>query len=355
MADLSVADQCDIILKAEEVWADSQNQTDMYTADAETIKALAERQKGRTQIITQLENPELEGNNVKIVWLDNCGETLDDDCQDVCDIQATEVAMNSKNVNLTKCKSASFKINENDVLRNRYTLDEIVARKMLSIMKALDEYINAQSLLFLSANAGYNKNKESYTFAGTTLQIPTADYTNELYVKMVIDAKINKISDPFIVDNGALYRYYLNAQLEQGNAEGKGAKAKSMLFPTYFDLVGFPSAPISDDTFLISSSAYAFASRNYNGNAPIEVNPKDGRQIRWSMPSNTIPGLRYDIYHEYVCTGKRFTHNYYIEANFDFVLNPIGCDTLVTAAVPGEPGTPAVYDQVSGILSYTKV
>jgi len=348
MADLSVADQCDIILKAEEVWADSQNQTDMYTADAETIKALAERQKGRTRIITELENPELEGNNVKIVWLDNCGEELDATCQDVCDLTAEEVAMNSKNFTLTKCKSASFKINENDVLRNRYTIDEIVARKILAKMKALDEHINVQSLLFLSANAGYNKNPEAYTFTSDSLQIPAADYTNELYVKMAIDAKINKISDPFIVDNGALYRYYLNAQLEQGNAEGKGNQRKTMLFPTYFDLVGFPSAAITDDTFLISSSAYAFASRNYNGNTPIEVNPKEGRQMRWSMPSNTIPGLRYDVYHEYSCTGKRFTHTYYIEANFDFVLNPVGCDVLVSTG-------PDVFDQVSGILSYTKV
>lgn len=348
MADLSVADQCDIILKAEEVWADSQGQTEMYTADAETIKALSERQKGRTQIITELENPELEANNVKIVWLDNCGETLDDSCQSVCSVSANEVAMSSKNINLSKCKSASFKINENDVLRNRYTLDEIVARKMLSKMKALDEYINAQSLVFLSANAGYNKNPESYSFNATTLEIPTSDYTNDLYVKMAIDAKLNKIVDPFIVDNGALYRYYLNAQLEQGNAEGKGNQRKSMLFPTYFDLVGFPSASISDDTFLISSSAYAFASRNYNPNAPIEVNPKSGRQIRWSMPSNTIAGLRYDVYHDYVCTGRRFTHTYYIEANFDFALNPVGCDVLVSTG-------PDVFDNVSGILSYTKV
>lgn len=348
MADLSVADQCDIILKAEEVWADSQNQTDMYTADAETIRALAERQQGRTSVITELENPELEGNNVKIVWLDNCGDELDASCQDVCDLTAEEVAMNSVDYTLTKCKSASFKINENDVLRNRYTIDEIIARKMLSKMKALDEWINAQSLLFLSANAGYNKNAESYTLNGSTLEIPTSDYTNDLYVKMAIDAKLNKINDPFVVDNGALYRYYLNAQLEQGNAEGKGNQAKSMLFPTYFDLVGFPTAPITDDSFLISSSAYAFASRNYNGMAPMEVNPKEGRQMRWSMPSNTIPGLRYDVYHEYSCTGKRFTHTYYIEANFDFVLNPKGCDVLVSTG-------PDVFDQVSGILSYTKV
>lgn len=352
MADLSVADQSDIILKAEEVWADSQNQTDMYTPDAETIKALAERQQGRTRIITELENPELEGNNVKVVWLDNCGEELDDDCQDVCDLTAEEVAMNSKDFTLTKCKSASFKINENDVLRNRYSIDEIIARKMLSKMKALEEHINAQSILFLSASAGWNKNPESYTFDATTLEIPAADFNTDLFVKMAIDAKINKINDPFVVDSGALYKYYLKAQLEQGNSDGSGAQRKSMLFPTYFDLVGFPTAPVTDTSFLVSSSAYAFASRNYNPNAPIEVHPKEGKQIRWSMPSNTIPGLRFDVYHEYSCTGKRFTHTYYIEANFDFLLNPVGCDVLVTPAAGEDP---AVYDQVSGILSYTKV
>src|SRR5690606_9424873 len=157
--------------------------------------------------------------------------------------------------------------------------------------------------------AGYNKNKETFTFSSTTLQIPAANYTNDLFVKMVIDAKINKLKDPFVIDNGALYRYVLNAQLEQGNGEGKGNHKKATLFDTYFDLVGFPTAPITDTTFLVSASAYAFASRNYNGANPIEVNPKDGRQIRFSIPSNNIPGLRYDVYHEYVCSGKRFTHS----------------------------------------------
>ncbi|MGG5486260.1 hypothetical protein [Gaetbulibacter sp. PBL-D1] len=348
MADLSVATQGDIILKAEEVWADSQNQTEMYTADAETIKALATKQKDRTRIITQLENPELEANNVRIVWLDSCGETLDDDCQEVCDFTASDIALAYKDVNLSKCKSASFQINENDLLRNRYTLEELVAQKLLTKTKALDEWINAQSLLFLSANAGYNKNAETYTLSGSTLQIPTADYTNDLYVKMAIDAKLNKLVDPFIVDNGALYRYYLKAQLDQGNSDGKGDKQRTMLFDTYFDLVGFPTAPVTDDTFLISSSAYAFASRNYFTDKPTDHHPKEGKQTRFTIPSRNIPGLKYDVVYEYSCSGKRFIHKYYIEANFDFVLNPVGCDILVDTE-------PDVFDQVTGILSYTKV
>lgn len=355
MADLSVADQCDIILKAEEVWADSQGQTDMYTADAETIKALAERQVGRTRIITELENPELEANTVKIVWLDNCGQVLDDACQDVCDLEATEIAMNSKTVNLNKCASASFKVNENDLLRNRYSLDEIVARKMLSITKALDEEINAKSLLFLTANVGLNKNPETYAKVGETLQIPAADYDTDLYLKFMIDSKLNKLSDAFVVDNGALYRYYMNAQLNANNLDGSGDFKRSQLMKTYFDFTGFAQAPVTaQDTFLISSSAYAFASRNYNSSAPTEVNPKGGRQVRWSVASNTIPGIRYDVYHEYVCTGKRFTHTYYVEANYDFVLNPIGCDFEVTPAGPDDT-PPAVVGNVTGILGYNKI
>lgn len=348
MADLSVADQCDIILKAEEVWADSQKLTEMYTPHAETIQAMTMKQKDRTRVITELENPELEGNNVKIVWLDNCGEELDASTQDFCDFTGQEVGMNSMDVNLSKKKSASFIINENDILRNRYTLDEIVARKVLAKIKALDEHINLQSLLFLSASAGYTNNAEGYTLNGTTLEIPAADYNNDLYVKMIIDAQLNELNDAFVVDNGALYRHFLNAQLDRNNSEGVGENNRTQLFDSYFDLRGFAKAGISDDTFLVSPGAYAFASRNYNPEAPMEVHPKDGRQIRYSIPSNTIAGLRYDVVYEYVCSGKRFVHKYYMEANFDFVLNPAGCDVLVSSG-------PDVFDNVSGILSYTKV
>ncbi len=349
MADLSLAKQCDIILKTEEVWADSQNQTDMYTADAESIKALASQQTNRVQLVTSLENPELEDDVVKVVWIDNCGDTLDDDCQDVCDFTGEAAGLNSKNFQLNTCKSFSFSADENDLRRNRYSLEEYVARQLLSKTKLIDEYLNAQSLLFLSANAGYNKNAEGYTLNGSTLEVPESDYNLDLLVKMVVDAKINKIGDPFLVDNGALYKDYLKAELDAGNAEGKGNNQRKMLFPTSFDLVGFPTAPITDTSFLVSPGSYAFAHRNYNPAEPTTYNPTNGWQQRYSIPSNNIPGLRYDIYYKYECSGKRFKHTWYGEVNFGFLLNPVGCDIQVDA------GPPIVNDQVSGILSYTKV
>src|SRR5690606_27024128 len=140
MADLSLSKQCDIILKAEEVWADSQKMTDMYTADAETVKALTMEQRDRSRVITQLEDPNLEDDEVRVVWVDNCNVSLDEACQDVCDFTGSDAPLASKVLTLDNCKSASFSVDENDLRRNQYSFDEYVARQLLAKTKALDEY-----------------------------------------------------------------------------------------------------------------------------------------------------------------------------------------------------------------------
>lgn len=351
MADLSIAKECDIKLITEQVWSDSQNQTDQYSANAETVKALAARQADRNQILTSLENTDLEDDEVEIIWIDNCDDALDDECQAVCDFTGTDAPLQSKKYKLEDCVSASFSADENDFLRNKYTIEEYIAKMLLSKIKLLDEQLNTKSLLFLSASAGHNVNPETYTQTGTTLTIPVADYTNELYIKMAIDAQMNRIMDPFVIDSGTLYRAYLKAQLDQGNAEGKGNQQRTMLFPTYFDLLGFPSSAITDTTFLVSPNAYAFGSRNFNSSTPNIVETKNLRQIRYSIPSNNIPGVTYDITKQIVCSGNRFKHEYLITARTGFFLNPVGCDIEIT---PEDGDTPAVVGNVSGILSYTK-
>lgn len=348
MAELSIADQCDIKLKAEEVWADSQNQTEQYTAECESIRALAMQQKDRTQIITQLEDPNLEDDTVRILWVDNCDDAEDFDTQDVCDFSGPEPVLDYKDYSLAKSNGIAFAIDENKLRKSMYSLDELAAIELNNKMKQLDELVNRQSLLFLSANAGYNKHPESYTFNATTLEVPTSDYTEDLYIKMITDARHNLMKDAFVIDNGALFKYHVKADLERGNGEGDGAFRKKEYFNTYFDLVGFAESAISDTSFLVSPSAYAFASRAYNPTAPVEVNPKSGWQQRFSIPSNNVPGLVYDVYYVYECEGKRFKHSWYIEMNYDFFVNPLGCDILVDTE-------PDVFDQVTGILSYTKV
>lgn len=343
MADLSLAKQCDIILKAEQVWADSQGQTEMYAAEAETIKALAEQQAGRTQILSQINNVDMEDDKVRVVWMDMCEDELDDSCQDVCDFSGTDKALAYKDYTLTGCVSASFSVDENDLLRTAYSQEEYTARQLLSKKKLLDEKINRDALLFLSASAGYNKNQSNPAgvWSPNTMTVDASKYNEDLLVKMAVDAKINRISDAFLVDSGALWEPFLRAELGKNDCCGKGAEAKSKLFKTYFDLVGFPTAPVTDTSFLISPASYAFGHRNYNPAEPIVVNPKSGWQQRFSVPSDNIPGLRYDVYYQYECSGNRFKHSYLIVAKYGFFLNPEGCPD-------------ADDNVVSGILSYTK-
>lgn len=342
MADFSIAKQCDILLKAEEVWADSQNQTEMYSANAETIKALATEQKDRTKILTSIEDPTLEEDEVKVVWLDLCETAEPDDCDDVCDFDGPEPELDSKVYKMDKCKQLSFSLDENNLLRNKYTLEEAAAKKLLNIKKAMDEYLNRQSLLFLTANAGYNRNQQGGTWDPNTMIIDAENYNNNLMVKMAKDSVMNQIKDAFVIDSGELYDAKMLAQLGKDDCCGKGEMAKSGLFNTYFDLFGFPTAPVTDSTFLVSPHAYAIANRVYNPTSPTEFEASKGlKQIRYTIASDNIPGVQYDVYYQKECSGRRFKHVWLVQVNWEFLLNPAGCEI-------------GVGNQVTGILSYTK-
>ncbi|MDM1396068.1 hypothetical protein [Myroides odoratimimus] len=340
MAEISIANQCDILLKAEEDWNNSQSQKDMYKAEATTISALTTEQVGRNKVITSLEDPSMDDDEVTVVWIDNCETKLDDDCQDVCNFTGSQASMNSKKFKLTKCKSASFSIDENALRRSRYTLEEFVANQLLVKTKALDEYLNKQGLLFLSANAGYNKNQDEFTWNANSMEVPKDRYNIDLLVDMKIDIQVNNMADAFLIDNRSLLKPYMNAGLDKEDLQSGNFK-RSELFKTYFDIAGFPVAGVDDTSFLVAPGSYAFVNRNYNESTPKQVNPSSGWQQRYSIPSFNVPGVVYDVYYKYDCSGKRFKHTYYMEVNYDFLLNPVGC---------GETGK-----QVSGILSYKKV
>lgn len=341
MADFSIAKECDILLTAEQVWADSQSQTEMYAAEAETVKALVAQQKGRTDILTKLEDPALEDDQVKIVWMDFCTDSEPDDCGDVCDFEGEEPILDSKTYSLTACKELTFSLDENNLLRNKYTFEEASAKGLMNIMRQFDEYLNKQGLLFLSANAGYNKNQDTGTWVPNTMYIPAADYNQDLMVDMVVDAKINKLTNPFLIDSGALYKSFLNAEYNSGNLDGKGDLVKSKLFPAYFDMFGFAASEITDTSFLVTPYAYAFANRHYNPTSPYNFKAQGVDQIRYSIESKNIPGVMYDVFHIKECSGMRAKHTWKVQVRWAYLLNPEGCDD-------------GAGNKVSGILSYTK-
>lgn len=339
MADLSIAKECDILLTAEQVWADSQSQNEMYSADAETIKALKEQQTGRTDILTKLEDPALEDDEITVTWIDFCETPEPEDCTSVCDFEGEEPELDSVKYKLDLCKELTFSLDENSLLRNKYTFEEVSAKGLLNLAKSFDEYLNRQSLLFLSANAGLNKGGAAGTFVGSTLEVDPANYNEDLLIDMVMDAKLSKMNDAFLIDSGALYRAFMKSQLESGNADGKGSFAKSQLFKTYFDLIGFPTAPVTDTSFVVSPYAYAVANRAYNPSSPTEFQVKNLYQIRSTFASRNIPGIVYDVYHQTECSGRRKLHTWKMQVNWKFLLNPL-------CASEGQT--------VTGILSYTK-
>lgn len=316
----------EIKLKAEEMWAGGQFAT-QYQVQAESVKAIRAEQ---TAIIEELNGSPEKDYQVAVNWMDNCA-AVDAACPaDMCDFTGAAVNTQRKVYTLGLCRTASFSVDENDVAGSIYGKDEVVVKTTLHRMKLLDEYLAKQSLIFLNANAGTNLAPGTYTYDAPTktTQIPSAEYKSTIvpvWEKMAIQ---NRIGNPYLIDNGELFVDNRNAQFNAGNGEGKGDAARYGAVRMYFDMFNFTAAGVTpDDTFMVSKDAVALHTRNFNPSAPTAYDLENGKQIRYTMASNNIPGVNYDVYYKQKCSGKRISHHWMFALTAGFFLNPEGCAT----------------------------
>lgn len=332
---LSVSQLCNIQLKAETMWNDSQAFREMYKAEAETAKALGTNQG--TIRITELQDTSRKDNAVvKVTWLDSCAATLSD-CSDVCEINGDTTTVKSKDFDVTLCKQAEFSIDENDLLGNSYSFDELVARKLMQYKKGLDEWVNQKSIEFLSLSAGNNVAPNfSFDIPTLTSQVPSANYNKDLVKAMYKEVQRNNIANGFIVDSGNLWDFYIDTMLQGTLKEDQTDQNISKLFNSFIDFKGFASTGVDQDSFFVGQNSYAFWSKVWNSslNIPVEYGG-NVQQSRWHVMSDNIPGMKYDVYYTYDCSGKRLLHKWKLVATPFFGLNPEGCGTSAVTGILG--------------------
>lgn len=281
--------------------------------------------ENQTANFAPLQNPEKD-REMQLVWHQSCDLQVQD-AGDQCDVSGTQAGSLCQNVSLNISKEVKFSIKEMMFRTQALSREEVASRQLAEALKALDEYWAAQVVAQLIANAGTNAQTTPYTVAGTVTNIPAANWTANLMGYFALAMARNKMSNMFMLSGQNLFVAEFNAMREQGNADGKGNVAKMATFKKYWDLFNVDSIVGSPATFLINPNSLALVTKAYYGDVPQEYNGKNIAQKRSSVPSPSLPGVRYDLHYEMSCDSDEILHSWAVRTKGGIFLNPLGCET----------------------------
>lgn len=334
-----------INLMTEESWPVNQRQIE-NTVEADSLITQIRKQNALgANFIRKITDSKKDQPDVRVLWIDFCNEVAEDcDNDNYCDgIDADEAGIDYKDYNIAQCVMDGFKANEDTFAGSEMDFQDYVLKNQNQKIANLMNILNKKYILFLHANAGFNRGTDRTFNVSNQTEVTTADYGNtDLITDMIIDAKMSKIINPFMLDGKNLLKTFLNADFDALNAEGKGDKARMGVFDYTGDPFGFANAGLPNSTFMVTPYAAAFVNKNYyDNNAPEYDSDVKMWKYRINIP---LLGAYIDVLHQRTCVNlkkNRFAHVWKYTLHYDFLLNPNGC------TIDGEI--------VSGILEYTKV
>jgi hypothetical protein len=334
-------------LQTEEAWSENQRMIE-NEAETESLSAAIRKQNSLgSNFIQKLTDPKKDYTDVRVLWVDFCGEEAADcDSDNYCDgITGNVAGIDYKDYNLTQCIKDSFKVDESTFAGSFSDLQSFIVQNQNQKIRNLLTRLNMKYILFLHANSGFNRGT-NYTFnVSHQTEIPTANFTTDLITDLIIDAKISKVQRPFIVDGRNLLKVFTDATFDAGNLDGKGADARRRYFDYTVDPAGFARAGASvvPSTFMVTPYAYAFVNKNYYESSVPAFDADLGMEKYFIR----IPafGITIDVLHQRSCVDakkNRFAHVFNYTLHYDFLTNPFGC----------ADGDGKI---VTGILEYKKV
>lgn len=330
--DFTCADLVKVTVKMEEMWADSAVQK-QYIANAEAAKAVMSEQ---TAIFVALEDPEKD-NVVRVEWVDDCNNTVSD-CGDECTIVGAESEATCKDYEITICKEIDYVINDRKFRTSNLSMEEVLARGWMNKLKALDEEVAKTVIAKIDSFAGVNAYDGGIgNVVGNETYISAAYWTPAIMAYFSQVAILNKSNDVYLLDGDNLFQQMWMAQFNSLNANQASEMPMISAIRTHFDLFNMNAVLAPDKkTFMIDKSAVALVHKAFYSTTPEQIlNGAD--IIRFSVPSNNLPGVMYDVIYKTECSGSAILHKYKFIARFDVLLNP----------------TSACNPDNTGVLSFT--
>lgn len=305
----------------ERAWNDSIQRT-QYIAEVEALRGQLLRQTARIGPVISGSGANAKKITQTIYWPTACTTTVGN-CTDECAAATTEASDASKDVTIASCKEVGFKESFKRFRTSPLPYEGVVATHLLAQMKALDESLNAAYIAFLDANKGEHEHGlEVGANNSGDWEIPKADWNADLIPEFALAARIARFSNPYLLDGKNFYTQNYRAMAYQANGEGKGEANLFAKYDMVFDPVSMTeTAP--GKTYMVNASAVALVTGNFWSAAPTEF---AGNHRMYTIPSRNLPGVVYDVHELTTCTSDDFVTSWKIKANYDFFLNPLGCD-----------------------------
>ncbi|GEM67563.1 hypothetical protein SMI01S_11690 [Sphingobacterium mizutaii NBRC 14946 = DSM 11724] len=319
-------------LRMEEKWYDKVKNRD-YNPDLATAKVIKEQQ---TATVKEIEDESLD-RQVSVNWVDFCQDNSDDTVtdDDSCDIVATEPESKSKLEAIDTFVEDSFKVNEEKFRGNFIKMEEAIAVSLMGVERNLINKLNKKLAAKLLTFGGVNQ----YAGAGTIgtnvggyTEIPAANFTAEGFFPYLQQAGVmNKFSSLLVLDGGNLFQDNYRSKKFLGNDDGKAAASMYGDLTYRNDLFGFNANAMQDVTIVLDPGSIAFGSKSRFPETPREI--KNPSVTRYSVPSNYIPGLRYDVTYKMECINGKIWHSWNYKIRTGLWLNPIRCNENITGVL----------------------
>jgi hypothetical protein len=318
-------------------WKNAANRKD-YIANVNSALALAENNGGVN--LVELKDSG-KARKVSLEWPKKCSIEVVP-CSDDCTITGTDVTPECKEYDVDCLGETTFVVNEREY-RDR-TMDEqmAIATNMLLHMKAMDESMTQAFLAALDANAGNNVfTAAPGNVVADLTYIGAADWNEHIFSYLALVARLNKFASPVVLDGTNLFRLWWEINKDQANADGKGAASKlSSIGTPYFDPENMIGS-YDQMTYIWNAGAIYGATKTWNPRGAANAIRKAGTDLLYSLPSNNIPGVAYDILVREACSSNDYQTQVKIQAWGVFAINPTPCNDGNNGILRFKCGAPA--------------
>lgn len=289
-----------------------------YMAFADTAKTIL---KTQTAKFVDLENPKKD-KTIDVEWVNAC-EITDQACSG-CTMDGTKLSTNIQSYTMNLCREVPFYVDENDMIGNDFDVEDLIAKGFLKADKAIAEYVNGQAIAVIESNLGVNAmgTGGKGVVTGTETYINAAYWDAKLMAYFERVRQLNMMQNPYILDGSNLFEQIFGSKLDTD-------KKDSNYFGTldyFYDLSGIDAANTPNlKTYLIERGALTLASKIYY---PQLVTYFDSK--RYSIKSQLLPGVSYDVYYSNTCTGNFYKHNFKVVFHGLVAAAPTGCTSTNT-------------------------
>lgn len=318
-------------------WQNGGNKKD-YIANVQSALAVLENQQGVN--LVELKDSGKE-KKISLEWSQKCDIDVTD-CSDDCTITGTDATPICKEYDVTCLAETSFMVAERAYRTRTTDMQMAIANNLLLHLKAMDEKVSALILAGLDANAGVNVDTDAPgTVVGDLTYLPASSWNEYIFAYFAMVARMNKFRSPVVLDGKNLWALWWNVMKDGANADGKGAMAKltSMNTP-YFDpenLIG----GYAGKTYIFEPGSVYFASKVWNPAGAASAIKKPGDRMIYSIPSNNLPGISYDVFVQQTCNANEYYTAFKIQLHGGFYTNPFPCDETNTGVLVFQCGSPA--------------